>query len=194
MAQPRKLPRTLSIAEVDAVFRAAHENPRDLFLLQMLFYTGVRNGELRNQTIENIDFINGMVLVKQGKGKKDRNVPIPPAFTERIRAFVVDRRGGPLFFGGDRDGLLSPVHIRRIVKKYARNADIRNWQEVHPHTFRHSYATFLRNRGVALDELKTLLGHERADTTMIYSKLALETIKASVERAFSGHISAPEVG
>lgn len=139
---------------------------------------------MRTQRIEDIDLINSIVYVKQGKGRKDRQVPIPSFLRDGIVRFTGGRSEGPLFRGRDKNGLISAVHIRRIVKKSAEAAGLRKWEEVHVHTLRHSFATYLRNRDVDLDELKELLGHVDANTTLIYSKLAIEKIKKSVNRAW----------
>ena len=149
----QKLPRTLSIEEVYQMFNASIDNPRDNFLLKFMFFTAMRNDEVRRQRIEDIDLINGVVHVRMGKGKKDRKIPIPDFFIQEIKDYLmlIGRTSGYLFEGRDEFGRMSDRHIRRIVKKYAKLAGLRNWWEVHPHTFRHSYATFLRNKGVPLD-------------------------------------------
>ncbi len=175
----RKLPRFLSEAEVKAMFEKA-ENPRDRLLLKCLFYLGLRNSEAQKLRIEDIDLINRLVKVVAGKGKKDRYVPIPiQELVEELKDFIGQRQEGPLFAVSDR-------HIRRIVKKYAKLAGIRKAEEVHPHTLRHSYATFLQNRGVPLNIIQEMLGHARIETTTIYVHLGLERMREWVERAFRG--------
>lgn len=174
----RKLPRFLTISEVQALFKAAEDNPRDNLLLKTLFYLGLRNSEAQALRIEDIDLINRTVKVVQGKGKKDRYVPIPTQeFVEELTQYIGDRKTGKLFYVSDR-------HIRRIVKKYALKAGIRKPEEVHPHTLRHSYATFLQNQGTPLNIIQEILGHARIDTTTIYVHLALEKKKEFVEKAF----------
>ena len=173
----RKLPRFLTLEEVKAMFNVA-ENERDKLILKCLFYLGLRNSELINLKIEDIDLINGNVKVVQGKGKKDRYVPIPnKEFADELERYIGDRREGKLFFITDR-------HVRRIVKYYARKAGIRKYEEVHPHTLRHSYATHLQNSGVPLNVIQQILGHERIETTTIYVHLGVQKIKEYVEAAF----------
>ena len=174
----RKLPRFLSLPEVEAMFRASADNPRDNLMLKCMFYLGLRNSEVQNLRVEDIDFVNENVKVVQGKGKKDRYVPIPlKSFASELRSYIGERRTGKVFFVSDR-------HIRRIVKKYAEKAGIRKPEEVHPHTLRHSYATFLQNQGTPLNVIQELLGHARIDTTTIYVHLGMEKKKELVARAF----------
>lgn len=174
----RKLPRFLTIQEVQAMLKASEENERDNILLKTLFYLGLRNSEAMSLNIEDIDIPNRIVKVVQGKGKKDRYVPIPTKeFAEELQRYIGERRTGKLFYISDR-------HIRRIVKKYAIKAGLRKPEEIHPHTLRHSYATFLQNQGTPLNIIQEILGHARIDTTTIYVHLAMEKKREFVEKAF----------
>jgi site-specific recombinase XerD len=181
---PRKLPRFLSPLEVAEMFGASEASRRDNILLKCLYYLGLRNSEASNLRIEDIDIINRTVKVVQGKGKKDRYVPIPGKFGEELKRFVRGREG--YLFSGRAGGRISDRHIRRIVKKWAEKAGVRKAEEVHPHTLRHSYATHLQNSGVPLNVIQNILGHARLETTTIYTHLGLERTKEWVEKAFSG--------
>jgi integrase/recombinase XerD len=174
----RKLPRFLTPAEMQAMFEQAKSSPRDALLLKCMFYLGLRNSEVKNLNIDDIDMINRNVKVVKGKGKKDRYVPIPTdQLIQEIRQYIQNRQEGPLFNISDR-------HSRRLVKGYAVAAGIRKAGEVHPHTLRHSYATHLQNQGVPLNVIQQILGHERIETTTVYVHLGLERVREHVERAF----------
>lgn len=174
----RKLPRFLSLAEVEAMFKVSSGNRRDNILMKCMFHLGLRNSEVQNLRAEDIDFINGNVKVVQGKGKNDRYVPIPmKAFASELKSYVGENKTGKLFYISDR-------HIRRIVKDYAVKAGVRNPEEIHPHTLRHSYATFLQNQGMPLNVIQQLLGHSKIDTTTIYVHLGMEKKKELLEEAF----------
>ncbi|MBI4020794.1 MAG: tyrosine-type recombinase/integrase [Candidatus Aenigmarchaeota archaeon] len=179
---PRTLPRFLSPLEVAEMFRVTTDL-RDCMLLKCLYYLGLRNSEAQHLQIEDIDVINRTVKVVQGKGKKDRYVPIPGSFGDELRAFI-QGRSGPLF-AGRAEGLLSDRHIRRLVKEAAVRAGVRKAQEIHPHTMRHSYATHLQNAGVPLNVIQNILGHARLETTTIYTHLGIERTKEWVEKAFA---------
>ena len=174
----RKLPRFLTPVEVKEMFRVSRIELRDNLLLKFLFYLGLRNSEVRNMRIEDIDLINKTIKVVQAKGKKDRYVPIPTReLVEQIEKWTRNRTEGLVFYISDR-------HIRRLVKAYAVMARIRNAGEVHPHTLRHSYATHLQNSGVPLNVIQQILGHERIETTTVYVHLGLERMREHVEKAF----------
>ncbi len=180
----QKLPRFLSLPEVEAMFRASSGSQRDVLILKCLFYLGLRNSELENLKIEDIDFINEHVKIVQGKGKKDRYVPIStPVLKNELKQYIGDRKEGKLFYVSDR-------HIRRIVKKYATKAGIRNPGEVHAHTLRHSYATFLQNQGVPLNVIQETLGHKNIETTTIYVHLGIERKKQLIQEAFANQKNA----
>ncbi|RLI98422.1 MAG: hypothetical protein DRO99_00705 [Candidatus Aenigmatarchaeota archaeon] len=180
----RKLPRFLTRPEVLEMFRLANGNKRDLILMKCLYYLGLRNSEAQKMLVDDIDVINKTVKVVQGKRKKDRYVPIPEGFARDLRAWIAERSEGPLFGGRSGSGTISDRHIRRIVKKYAKLANVRKYEEIHPHTLRHSYATHLQNKGVPLNIIQNMLGHENIETTTIYTHMGLDQARGYVEKAF----------
>jgi site-specific recombinase XerD len=181
----RKLPRFLTPTEVAEMFKTATTNPRDNMILKSLYYLGLRNSELRSLRLEDIDSINRTVKVVQGKGKKDRYVPIPGEFAAEVRSFISGRGTGLLFEGRNEVGELSDRHLRRIVKQYAVLAGVRKPEEVHPHTLRHSYATHLQNSGVPLNVIQNMLGHSRLETTTIYTHMGIDRAREFIDHAFS---------
>ncbi len=175
----QKLPRFLSPLEVKEMFKASYSNKRDNLILKCLFYLGLRNSELQKLRIEDIDLINDNIKVVQGKGKKDRYVPISyPKLIADLKNWIGENREGLLFYISDR-------HIRRIVKQYAFAAGIRKPEEVHPHTLRHSYATYMQNKGLPLNSIQGLLGHKNIETTTIYTHLGIDKVKELAEKALS---------
>ena len=174
----RKLPRFLTPKEVKEMFRVSRIEPRDNLLLKCLFYLGLRNSEVMNLRIEDVDLINKTVKVVQAKGKKDRYVPIPTQeLIGQFGKWIRNETEGRVFYISER-------HIRRLVKAYAVMARVRNPGEVHPHTLRHSYATHLQNSGVPLNVIQQILGHERIETTTVYVHLGLERMREHIEKAF----------
>ena len=179
----RKLPRFLTPLEIAEMFKFSEETPRDNILLKCLYYLGLRNSEAQNLLIDDIDVINKTVKVVQGKRKKDRYVPVPEGFSEELKAYTQEREGH--LFPGRSKGKVSDRHIRRIIKFYAQKASIRKADEIHPHTLRHSYATHLQNSGVPLNIIQNMLGHERLETTVIYTRMGVEKAREWVDKAFS---------
>ena len=152
-------------------------------LLKCMYYLGLRNSEVRTLQIDDIDIINSTVKVVQGKGKKDRYVPVPEGFSKELKTHIKGRRGF-LFEGRGSEGTISDRHIRRIVKGYAETAKVRKFEEIHPHTLRHSYATHLQNNGVPLNVIQGMLGHERIETTTIYTHMGIDIAKEFINKAF----------
>ncbi len=179
----RKLPRFLTAQEIAEMFRVSELSPRDNMLLKCMYYLGLRNSEVRTLHIDDIDTINSTVKVVQGKGKKDRYVPIPAGFSEEMKAYIKGRQGY-MFEGRGSEGTLSDRHIRRIVKTHARVANVRKFEEIHPHTLRHSYATHLQNNGVPLNVIQGMLGHERIETTTIYTHMGIDKAREFIDHAF----------
>ena len=185
MVRRWKLPRFLSKHEMDAMFSATSHSPRDSFILKSLFYLGLRVSELQNLMIEDIDLLGNNIKVIRGKGKKDRYVPIPcPDLHDLIISLSGSRTRGFVLTGQDHINRMTARHILRIVKKYAILAGIRKPEEIHSHTLRHSYATFLQNRGLPLNAIQQLLGHEDIETTTIYLHLGMNMIHDMVTSAF----------
>jgi integrase/recombinase XerD len=188
----RKLPRFLTKPEVLEMFKVASEankdtniETRDLILLKSLYYMGLRNSEIQKMLIEDVDIINRLVKVVQGKRGKDRYVPIPEGFANDLRTWIGGRSEGPLFVGRSGDHkMISDRHIRRIVKKYAQMANVRKYEEIHPHTLRHSYATHLQNQGVPLNVIQNMLGHSNIQTTTIYTHMGIDQAKKHINEAF----------
>lgn len=180
--KPKKLPRFITLEEFNKMIEHT-KNERDKIILQTLFYVGLRNNELKNMRIEDIDLTNKNFTVVCGKGKKDRIIPFPKIFVPELIEWI-DKRDRGWFVEGSSNGQISNTHIRRIVKSMSKSAGLRRWWDVHPHSLRHGYGTYLRNKGVSLEEIQELLGHERLETTRIYAHLAKDKLKRAVDDAF----------
>jgi len=191
----KKLPRDLTIDEVFRMFKSAKKNPRDYKILNSLFYFALRNDEMSSLKAEDINLDTMVLKVVLGKGKKDRYVPIieivpfikedynEKTIYEKAEDWIKESKTGYIFEGGSKSGTISDRHVRRIVKKYARKAKIDNWKEVHPHTLRHSYATYLHGvLGVPLESVQKVLGHIRIDTTLIYAHMTVDRAKAEIQK------------
>lgn len=185
--QPRPLPRHLRPGEVEALVEAASgPEPlalRDRALLELLYATGLRVGELVSLDWTDVD-LSGRVLRVLGKGGKERMVPFGRPATEALRAWgaaceEVRRHGGsqseedPIFLNY-RGGRLSARSVRRILDRYVDAAAVA--AGVHPHTLRHTFATHLLERGADLRAIQELLGHSSLSTTQQYTHLEVERL------------------
>ena len=181
----RPLPRTLSSRTVERFFRALYNRPeptlrsrrrklRDIALVELLFGTGLRVGEVAHLSAERIDFESDSIRVN-GKGARERLVPIVSAeLKTALRNYFETRRASDeasrYFFLNQRsDRHLTEDAIRRAVHRVARSAGIEN---VTPHMFRHTFATLLLDRGVDIRVIQRLLGHSSIVTTTIYAQVS----------------------
>jgi len=154
---------------------------RDRAILETFYSSGLRISELVALSLDDIDFIAGIVKAL-GKGKKERIVPIGEAALNAIRKYLDQRKkqNNALFLNknGKR---ISTRGVRDIVEKYLKSAGIHHG--VSPHTFRHSFATHLLNRGADLRTVQELLGHANLSTTQIYTHLTTDRLKSVYDKA-----------
>jgi integrase/recombinase XerD len=192
----RPLPGVLSQAEIMAILdqpaAAARDTKqlwlRDRAMLETLYATGMRVSEVIQLTQANLLADEGIVRVF-GKGSKERIVPIGGSALRWIARYRLETRAGLLRNRNSRDLLflnargagLSRMAVWKIVQTYARKAGIR--KEVHPHTFRHSFATHLLEGGADLRAVQEMLGHVDISTTQIYTHIDREYLK-EVHRTF----------
>ena len=183
--QEKHLPLFLTEEEVSKLIEAAlpkdERGLRDRAILETFYSTGIRISELAGLSIEDIDFIGGIVKV-MGKGKKERLVPIGERAIASIRAYLDSRKkqADTLFLNKSKKRITTRG-IRNIVRKYILNAGIR--RGVSPHTLRHSFATHLLNRGADLRSVQELLGHANLSTTQIYTHLTTDRLKSVYDKA-----------
>jgi integrase/recombinase XerD len=162
---------------------------RDRAMLETLYCTGLRIGELAALSLGDVDFEAGIVRVVKGKGGRARVVPLTPlaaAAIERYltagRAKLLIRRQAPreLFVGGYGSRLQTAV-ANKIVQRWAKKAGIK--KHVTCHTFRHSVATHLLQRGADIRHIQVLLGHSSLQTTEIYTRVEIGDLRKVVARA-----------
>jgi site-specific recombinase XerD len=160
------LPSVLAASEVVRLFEAAHPGPQRL-RLQVAYACGLRISELMHLQIRDIDSARMVVIVRQGKGRKDRLVPLSPRLLEELRAYWRCYRPGRwLFPGATGDRPLCSGTVQRQCQEAVHRAGIR--KRCTPHTLRHSYATHLLEAGVDVVTLQAILGHTDLRTTAHY--------------------------
>jgi integrase/recombinase XerD len=188
----KTLPGVLSVAEIDAILKQPDTlkqlGLRDRAMLEVLYATGVRVSELTSLKQSDLMFDSDLILVF-GKGSKERLVPIGPSAIDWVTKYQREARihlaktgrSKDVLFLNFRGGKLSRAAIRDLVVKYARAAGIK--KEIHPHTFRHSFATHLLEGGADLRAVQEMLGHVDIATTQIYTHIDREYLK-EVHRTF----------
>jgi integrase/recombinase XerD len=177
---PEKLPVVLSREEVSRLL-AASANRMHRTMLMTLYATGVRRAELCRLKTSDIDSQRMGVHVRQGKGGRDRDVPLSPALLEALRAYWRWMKPKSYLFPGLVDGWRADVPITdKMVwfacHRAARTAGLE--KHITPHTLRHSYATHLLEAGADLRTIQVLLGHASLDHTTIYLHLSRRHLEA----------------
>ncbi len=179
----QRLPEILTPEELGRILAQAYrERPRDGLIVRTLFETGLRVSELVSLQVVDVDFAERTVRVREGKGGKDRLVLFTEDLGQQIRLHLDGRTRGFLF-ESNRTAPFTPRRIQQIVKAVALRAGVE--KPIHPHTYRHSMATFLRNQGVPLDVVQLLLGHADPRTTQLYARLSMGAARAEYDKAMS---------
>lgn len=184
------LPEVLSIEEIDAMIEAIpkekEEALRNEAIIEVLYGSGLRVSELIGLRISRLNLEEGFMLV-EGKGSKERLVPISPRAIELIRVWIQDRlrlnvasQNSDFLFLNRRGQPLTRVMIFYIVRDLAQRAGIT--RKISPHTLRHSFATHLLERGANLRSIQELLGHESVTTTELYVHLDKRHLRATLEQ------------
>ncbi len=188
IATPKKekrLPSFMNPDEItkllDAPAKNSWEEKRDKAILEMLYSSGLRVSELAGLNHDDLDFFGGLVRVR-GKGKKERIVPVGQTALTSLRAYwdmkapreAASAIKKPLFISriGSR---LTDRSVRRMILKYVKRTGL--GKEISPHTFRHSFATHMLDRGADLRSVQELLGHANLSTTQIYTHVTTQRLK-----------------
>ncbi|MCL4743327.1 MAG: tyrosine recombinase XerC [Phycisphaerales bacterium] len=194
--QGKRLPKAITVDQVERLLAAPDENDvlgrRDRAMLETLYSTGIRVSELVGLTIGDLD-LTGEALRVQGKGKKERIVPLGSHALEAVRRYLdmakndarfasawATGRGSPLFLNkhGKR---LSSRSVRRKLDKYLRGVGLD--PSISPHTLRHSFATHLLDNGADLRSVQELLGHQSLSTTQVYTHLTTQRLRDAYDQA-----------
>lgn len=173
-----KLPAVLNEAEVRALIKVCDLLKHKL-LISLCYGCGLRCAEVRNLRPGDVDTVRGMIHVRQGKGKKDRILPMGAMLARGISKYIQAEKPRTYLFEGNDGNIYSQRGAQWAIAQAVKKAGIT--KEVSLHTLRHTYATHLLEQGVNILTIKELLGHTHIDTTMIYLHLA----RPSVNMAFS---------
>ena len=154
---------------------------RDRAILEFLYSSGARVSEMVACSVDDVDLIGGVVKVK-GKGRKERLLPLGEPALLRIKTYLDARSdSSKALFINKRKTRLSDRGVRDIIYRYIRASAMN--LKVSPHTFRHSFATHLLNRGADLRSVQELLGHSSISTTQIYTHLTVESLQRVYQHA-----------
>ena len=181
----KSLPVVLSEKDVDTLLNLPEDGTpgrtRDLAMLELLYATGIRVSELINLKLNDLNFEMGYIIV-QGKGSKERIVPIGEKSKQKImdylsnsRDFMIKNKISSYLFITKRGTKMTRQGFWKLIKRNALNCGIKT--NITPHTLRHSFATHLLKRGADLRSIQFMLGHSDISSTQIYTHLDKEGLK-----------------
>jgi integrase/recombinase XerD len=183
-----RLPKAiLSAREVESILALPKVNEvlglRDRAIIETLYSTGMRRMELVNLKVYDIDRERGAVMIRQGKGKKDRLIPIGSRASAWVEKYLLEAR--PRLSVGERSAdvlfltslgeAFHPVHMTKLVRDYVVAADL--GKKGSCHLFRHTFATLMLEGGADIRFIQAMLGHAKLDTTMVYTQVSIRMLK-----------------
>jgi len=179
IARPNKLPSVLNDSEVKQLIKVCVLLKHRL-LLGLCYGCGLRCNEVCQLRIGDVDLERRMVHVRQGKGGKDRILPLGDLLCRGVKTYLQQAHPQIFLFEGNNGEAFSPRGAQWVMSQAVKRSGIVK-KDVSLHTLRHTYATHLLEQGVNIVTIKELLGHAHIDTTMIYLHLA----RPMVTMAFS---------
>lgn len=177
---PRKLMKPYTAEEREHLKDIA-KTERDVAIMELLYSTAGRIGEVVAINREDIDFINREIVIYGQKGKKERKVYLTEGCMYHLKKYLASRKDdNPALFVGERKpyNRLGIKAIQDMLKKLGRSAGV----HAHPHKFRRTLLTDAGARGVPLQEIQAYAGHVKPDTTMLYVAVKEESVKSSFMR------------
>ena len=186
----RRLPVVLEEGEIEALRKVPNTRCatglRNRAMIEAMYGAGLRVSEVVNLRPGDIRWRDGILEVHQGKGARDRNVPVNAETLGWLQAWKERRPGRSRYFFCTVQGRqISPRYIQAMVKRLAVRAGLERTEKVTPHTLRHSYATHLLNSGFTIREVQELLGHSSVTTTQIYTHVRPSDLAAKIQRMTS---------
>ncbi len=182
---PQRLPGVMSAEKTNNLLDIAEKSARerDMALLELMYGCGIRVGELVGIDLESLDLREGWLRVL-GKGNRERQVPITGRAQAAVERYLAVRSAPPAeraLFLNSRAGRLGDREVRRLVKRYALLAV--GDSSIHPHSFRHAYATHLLSDGADLRAIQELLGHAQLSSTQKYTQVSLKDLMRVYDKA-----------
>ena len=181
---PRSLPKALTREEVKRLLSVIPPTKRrDRLIFLLLYGAGLRVSELCNLKKSDVDFERSLIIVRGGKGAKDRVVPVPGFLMEAIKSYLKTRTDSSEYLlveeGRREKDRISTKTVWYLLRKYGQKAGVK----VTPHMLRHSFATHMLENGVDIRAIQELLGHSNLSTTQIYTKVTVEHLRKAQEKA-----------
>ncbi len=188
---PKRIPKFLTVDEVFALLDSPGNEEslgvRDKGIMELLYGSGIRVGELVELDVHNIDLTEGTVRVL-GKGRKERIVPIGDKACRALHAyldvrseFVAGAKNENALFVNRRGGRLTARSVERMLNKYIERSGLQ--KKVTPHVLRHTFATHLLGSGADMRGIQELLGHSSLSTTQKYTHVGIENLMKAYDKS-----------
>ncbi len=178
-----KLPVYLTDKEASSLISAAAPNPRDLAVIMVLIYTGMRVSELCSLDINDLALDDRTIRIRSGKGDKDRLVILSGICAEKVEDYLRERvsvkTASEAVFLSNRKGRMDPSTVERMVRRVSIKAGIN--KRVTPHVLRHTFATSVLRNGGDIRFIQQILGHASVATTQIYTHIDDRMLKKMYE-------------
>lgn len=181
-----KLPNVMNKDEAERVLSQPNVGEplgiRDRAMMEMLYSSGLRRMELLHLKLYDVDQKHGLITVREGKGKRDRVVPIGDRalawldlYLNRLRAEIVKKPDDGIVFLTTNGAPFTPNHLSWVARQYVKSAGIAKGGACH--IFRHTMATLMLEGGADIRYIQAMLGHVRLDTTQIYTHVSIRMLK-----------------
>lgn len=185
MAKSRKIPKVLTegeqkrlLAQLNTRWPTPHRN---LCMIRLMLDAGLRVGEVVALRPEHLNMRTCKLIIREGKGAKDRELWIDRDLRDLIGTWLERRPDSEWLFPTRHGTQVNTRYMRSAVKRYARKAGVQEWERVSPHTLRHTFATDLLNATGNIRLVQETLGHADVSTTMIYTHVNSEEIREAMQ-------------
>jgi integrase/recombinase XerC len=180
-----KEPGILYKEQYKALLYEASDHPRDYAMIMTFLQTGIRLSELANLAVEDVDFDHKILTIRQGKGKKDRQIPLVDEVVKALRNYLRYRNtelvlDDEIFFLAKNGTSLNVSTVKYTVAKYVKKAGIR--KRVGVHTLRHTFGAHKADKNMGIATLQEVMGHKKKETTLKYIHLARTNLRQEMSQ------------
>lgn len=175
----KRLPELMTKEELNRFYKAVWQasNRMHMVMLKLILFTGIRNEELMNLRLKDVDLDSMRIQIDLENGDKSRQVLFPPSFREELAEYVSIQleKGAVFLFESTRRSKYTTRWVRAIVKRYAQKAGIT--KRISPHLFRHQLLTYLTSKGIVDAKVQLISGHKHRESLSIYKDMSLSDIE-----------------